>query len=166
MKVLLLSAVCGFVFVLGSGAVRSEECSRIERPKSRLACFDAVAACLGQPDPEARLACYDAATETATGSDSGTAATTSDLEEPFPVPGARRPERDDARVHAKVIDVALDHRQRRHIELDNGQVWREVSPGRLRIEEGVDIVIRRGVLGSVNLYLQESGAYIKVRRVR
>lgn len=142
-----------------AGGAQAAPCANLGDHAARLACYDRAATCADVGDDDERLACYDqrAAAD-------GTEAPA--VREAFPV-YRQPPPRDDAadRLTARVVAVTRDRRGRRFFELDNGQLWRELSEGRVAIDEGAEVEIRRGVLGSVNMSPAGSEAFVKVRRV-
>ncbi|HEX7037180.1 MAG TPA: hypothetical protein VF210_15505 [Pseudomonadales bacterium] len=143
---------------------------------ARLACFDRLAECVTQHDPERRLACYDAASARRAAATPAPAAPARPAEAPvtrerradeaFPVRGARDDEeRAEERLVAEIVEVRSDPRGLHYLTLDNGQIWRELSKGRIRFEEGDRVEITPGILGSVNLKVEGRSGYVKVRRV-
>ena len=77
---------------------------------------------------------------------------------------ARRPEL--AEVQARLLGIGLGMDGRSELTLDNGQVWRQLSPGEeLLIKTGDIVKLSRGVLGSYWLSAP-SGRGSKVRRIR
>jgi hypothetical protein len=86
--------------------------------------------------------------------------------EPVPPPA---PEALDS-ITAKVSDFALNPFGRFVVFLDNGQVWQQI-PGdddRAHFRKGRNetVVISRGMLGSYNLVVNDSGPAFKVRRIK
>ncbi|MEQ8486124.1 MAG: hypothetical protein RIB46_17330 [Pseudomonadales bacterium] len=151
-----------------AGGAQAAPCAGLGDDAARLACYDRAATCAAVGDDDERLGCYDrhAAAELPAAAESAATAEAPATREPFPV-YRQPPPRDDAadRLTARVVAVTRDRRGRRFFELDNGQLWRELSEGRVAIDEGADVEIRRGVLGSVNMSPAGSEAFVKVRRV-
>lgn len=151
-------------------------CAAEADDEARLACFDRLAECVTQHDPQRRLACYDAASPRhaaaakappAPGrSDVAPAARERRADELFPLPGASKDEaRAEEGLAAEVVAVRTDARGLHYLTLDNGQIWRELSKGRIRFEAGDRVEITPGILGSVNLRVEGRSGYVKVRRV-
>jgi hypothetical protein len=77
---------------------------------------------------------------------------------------AQRPEL--AEVQARLVGIGLGMDGRSELTLDNGQVWRQLSPDEeLLIKTGDIVTLSRGVLGSYWL-TAPSGRGCKVRRIR
>ena len=156
------------VIVILAADAEGASCADVADPAERLGCFDALADCAMNADPQARLACYDAADRSTRPRAAGEPDASSRLsrdEDVFPVRGKPRPEQEPASLVAHITGLGTDRRGRRSLTLDNGQVWRELSPGRLLLEVGTEVELRRGVLGSVNLHAVGRDGYVKVRRV-
>jgi hypothetical protein len=73
-------------------------------------------------------------------------------------------------INAKVTDYAYNPYGRAVVFLDNGQIWQQIQGDTDRVhfrkEETNTVVISRGVLGSYNMVINDSGGAIKVHRVK
>ena len=131
----------------------------------------ALLACRELKDGVARLACFDRESAALV---PAAATTTLAPEQTFGLAPiaivarqsavARRPEL--AAVQARLLGIGLGIDGRSELTLDNGQVWRQLSPGEeLLIKTGDIVKLSRGVLGSYWL-TAPSGRGSKVRRIR
>jgi hypothetical protein len=127
-------------------------CLAIERNTERLACFDrGVAVLLGSgnlaaPSPESSF---------------GMVANT-----PRPNSAKVAEAPDDVksvRSRVKTISPAADGGS--IVELDNGQVWRQISGGAMLLKIGDEVTINRAALGSFQMIVP-SGRNGKVKRIR
>lgn len=75
------------------------------------------------------------------------------------------PEKEIRSIRAEVVGVQTTGLGIDYLQLDNGQVWRELEDSRIRFREGDVVVITKGVLGSFNLSPEDSGRQVKVRRM-
>lgn len=74
-------------------------------------------------------------------------------------------------ITAKIADLSKNSAGRLTIELDNGQIWRQIrsDSGKLLLPkkpEGRAVIIRRGLLGSYVLRTNKSNRTIRVERIR
>jgi hypothetical protein len=148
-------------------------CGDVIDAAERLSCYDRIAECISTHDPQERLACYDGVQAHASpdSSDAGPAAAerpaapTSSTQGPFALPGKPAREPEPERLVARIVEVDEGPRGRTYLTLDNGQIWRELSDNRVRFESGDEVELRPGILGSVNLRIEGTSGYVKVRRV-
>jgi hypothetical protein len=78
----------------------------------------------------------------------------------------QREERAEERLEATIAEVQRDRSGHHYLRLDNGQIWRENTPGRLRYQVGDRVTIERGALGSFDLRLEGARRSAKVRRLQ
>lgn len=147
------------VFLVAAGPAWAEGCRASANDAERLACYDRLAECVIHHDADERLACYDGRIDL-----QAVPAVAVESDEVFPLPGASRREGAEPLV-AEVASVQRDPRGLQYLTLDNGQVWRELSNGRVRFAAGDRVELSRGALGSVNLRVEGRTGYVKVRRV-
>lgn len=127
-------------------------CLSIERNTERLACFDrAVAVLLGSqniaaPSPESSF---------------GMVANT-----PTPNSAKVADAPDDVKsVRGRVKSVSPTADGGSTVELENGQVWRQISGGSMLLKVGDEVTINRAALGSFQMIVP-SGRNGKVKRIR
>jgi len=128
-----------------------EECRAIQDGQARLACYDGLAAAppprpAAQEEPRQRQ------------------------ERNFGLAEERKPRAERAEVdelRAKIAAVRPGA-SGKVVELDNGQVWRITSSGRLQdwLEEGQTVTISRGTLSGYRLRADKVTGMETVRRVR
>jgi len=92
---------------------------------------------------------------------------------PPPRPGEVAPPAEPEAIEsitAKVTDFALNPYGRFVVFLDNGQVWKQVEgdtdQAHFRKNGGDTVVLSRGIFGSYNLVINDSGTAFKVRRIK
>jgi hypothetical protein len=162
---ILVHAIISALLLSSVAAVsHGVSCTAVEDPNRRLSCYDAIAGCAEVVASSDRLACYDAAA-VPEGVPRPSKPATQLQREPFPVRGRLDRGDEPVRVAALVVSVNRDSRGRRLIALDNGQVWRELSAGRMPIDAGTAIELSHGIMGSVNLQTRGSATFVKVRRI-
>jgi len=166
--------------------VRLFECAGVVPPEARLRCFDALAQerlsatsdttgdVTHEPSATERAERVGAGTDDATpATATGGAAAPIGLDETqsaddFGAASLRQPaERRHGEIEAiETAIVRLEERPYGHrvFHLDNGQVWTEVQPGRVRYRRGDLVRIERAVLGSFMLSVEGRRAS-RVRRV-
>lgn len=137
---------------------------------------DRLLACASLRENMERLACYDRlAARISTGADEGVSSAPAPLpEEMFGLSVAAADKgRSQAAVERRGLDsitaqvVSVQERRPAGVllELDNGQMWRQLDDKPLLIKEGDSVKISRGALGSFRL-TAPSGRGARVRRVR
>ena len=137
----------------------------------------AVKACAAIRKSSERLACYDNRVYPVATGATATAAPTPSAEEVFgaessavaapakeeaPAPPARE---ELSKITAHVTAMSTLPRGELQIELDNGQVWRQVEPHELLLHTGDSVTIARAALGTFRL-TTSTGRVSKVQRVR
>jgi hypothetical protein len=76
------------------------------------------------------------------------------------------PEREElSKIMAHVTAISTLPRGELQIELDNGQVWRQVDPHELLLHTGDSVTIARAALGTFRM-TTSTGRVSKVQRVR
>lgn len=155
-----------------AGAADAEDCAKISAAQERLACFDRVFGAEGETESVAPAATAtsdnpaSAAVPASAGAAAGVAAV-----EPSAAPEAdfgRKKTKADLEGEALVSGIAAigrDAYDRLIIELDNGQVWRQVEYKRFPVEAGQAAEIRHGAFGSYKLYIKGKKRWTRVRRV-
>jgi hypothetical protein len=123
-------------------------------------------ACRSESDDARRLSCYDREVDELAANSARTPGLGAQQ-----VPTTRKDvsslPRPVERVAATITAMQLSQRAGFEITLDNGQVWREVSPeGEPRIKVGDAITIRPAPLGSFWLTTSGSNWGAKVHRIR
>jgi hypothetical protein len=150
------------------GLTFADVCTDIEDDKARLACYDALnrdsapaAAEVTQPEPSPQGVeqgdLPDHATE-------GAAVVEAGSPDEF---GVREPP-DGPKEYIEATIVKIDSADGRvdYLQLDNGQVWREIGDSRLRFKEGRRVTISEGILNSYDLKMEGYNKVVKVKRVR
>jgi hypothetical protein len=133
-------------------------CAAIRKNAERLACYDSRvyplatgAAAAAPPTPSA---------EEVFGAESSVVATPAQQEAKAP------PEREElSKITAHVTAISTLPRGELQIELDNGQVWRQVDPHELLLHTGDSVTIARAALGTFRM-TTSTGRVSKVQRVR
>jgi hypothetical protein len=131
-----------------------EACSTLRRDTERLACYDNAVALMkaggeGAPAPSA---------ENMFGANTELAAAQSKL------PGVKREEL--KHISGSVTSLHRGDDGMIQLELDNGQVWRQLDAGvRLLVAEGDQITIVRGAMGTFRM-TDKSGRFARFKRVR
>jgi len=120
------------------------DCRAIGSDAERLACYDAAAAGMAAAE---ELFGHDSARNAA---ELRAAAGIGELEA----------------ITATVNSIATDPHGRLLLALDNGQHWEQVDPGRLAIQPGALVRIRRAALGSYLLGIEGRAGSMRVRRRR
>ncbi|TPH15692.1 hypothetical protein [Litorilituus lipolyticus] len=69
-------------------------------------------------------------------------------------------------ITATVTKVTKLMRGQLKIALDNGQVWQQKDSGKLRLEEGQEILLETGALNAIYLKKVDENKRIRVRRVK
>ena len=73
-------------------------------------------------------------------------------------------------ISSKVTDFALNPFGRFVVFLENGQIWRQIegdtARAHFRKNGGETVAISRGLLGSYNLVINDTGTAFKVRRIK
>ncbi len=144
--------------------------------------IDELMVCRDLPSDEARLICYDAAMDRDKQRDglrpapsSTPQATTEISQEEFfgksgdevqrTVEKASGTERIE-KLEARVTRLQWSSSGKFVVKLDNGQVWRQIDTGDLRLSEGDTVVIRKAALGSFMMQKSGSKRSNRVKRVR
>jgi hypothetical protein len=70
------------------------------------------------------------------------------------------------RIESVIISIDENRREIRSFTLDNGQVWQEKAPTRLRLKEGMQIYIEKGAFSAHFLGKESSNRRIKVQRIK
>ena len=128
----------------------------------------AVARCAALPEAAARLRCYDESVAPLAGKpEAGVAAgRTATPEQKF---GIRLPKPPDevafTEVTAVITGVSYSKDGLLRVELDNTQVWRQITAEDLSAKVGDKVTISKAALGSFLLYVQKGGS-TRVRRIR
>ena len=136
----VMSVLIGAALFAGSANADEQpattDCAAIESAEERLACYDAEA----KTDPVA-----------------------SPQEEDF---GLAKPksETEGESLTGQIVGVWKDAYRKLIIELDNGQIWRQIETKRFSAVVGDVVVIRHGSLGSYKLYVEGEQGWIRVRR--
>ena len=123
---------------LAQGQPVATDCASIEAPDERLACYDAAAGPESVPVPAPQP------------DDFGLSKSKSETE--------------GESLTGQVVGVWQDAYRKLSIELDNGQVWRQIESKRFSVEVGDVVVIRHGSVGSYKLYVDGEDGWIRVRR--
>jgi hypothetical protein len=126
-------------------------CTELARDAERLQCYDRVIELLssGQSDKAAAIR-----TEEFFGIGSDRAATASG-----------RSDTEQESLQAVVRAVTTDPTGAQLIELDNGQVWRQMDARRVALDEGDPVRIARAALGTFRL-IAPNGRFMRVARQR
>lgn len=126
-------------------------------------------ACADEPDDARRLRCFDAAAAGARSVKVAPAAVVpvATPEEKFGARGDVRKEQVEELTEIAATATAVSKRPHGEhvITLDNGQVWAEIAPSKIRVKEGDPVKIEAGILGSF-LLIAPNGRASKVSRIR
>jgi polyhydroxyalkanoate synthesis regulator phasin len=142
--------------------------------------LDELAVCRQLPSDEARLICYDDAMDShnqrgalrSTSSSAPQPTTEISQEELFgksdeeaqrAVEMASGTARID-RLEARVTRLQWSRSKFFVVTLDNGQVWRQIDTGNLRLSEGDDVIIRKAAFGSFMMQKPGSKRSVRVKR--
>jgi hypothetical protein len=132
-------------------------CGGIRKNSERLACYDTrvypvasgtVVEAAPMPTPEEVFGAETSATPAATSEDA-----------------AAQPREELSKITARVTAMTTLPRGQLQMELDNGQVWRQVEAHELLLHIGDSVTISRAALGTFRLKTA-SGRVSKVERVR
>jgi len=172
----VLNVVNASTEALPETAAQVRVCQAIEKNELRLVCYDDLFA---QKDVKTVDALLPSKTALA-----GVVSTNSqapnnvpavqakiDMEEAKANFGAERLERNQTQnpiseLSASVISLKEDARGRRTFTLENGQAWKEGESSRLRITEGTQVVIKKGVFSAYYLKRDDSNRTVRVSRVK
>jgi hypothetical protein len=136
-------------------AAAVQACAAIARDAERLACYDRSVAPLASGAPAATVPAPSP--EELFGIEAGT---TPEPEQP------RVPEREElAEITARVTGLKRLARGESEIELENGQVWRQLETRELLLKVGDSVTIARAALGAFRL-TTPTGRVTRVTRVR
>lgn len=138
----LLVAACLMLPGIAAAEATLAGCRSIAADSERLACYDAVAAGMTAAED---LFGHDSVKSAA---DLRTAAGVDELEA----------------ISAIVDALDTDPRGRLLLVLDNGQAWKQIDSGRLAIQPGTRVHIRRAALGSHLLSIDGRTGSMRVRR--
>jgi hypothetical protein len=134
-------------------------CAAIRKSSERLACYDnsvypvaTGATATAPPTPSA---------EEVFGAESSTVAAPAKEEATAPPPARE----ELSKITAHVTAMSTLPRGELQIELDNGQVWRQVEPHELLLHTGDSVTIARAALGTFRL-TTSTGRVSKVQRLR
>src|SRR5262245_35952761 len=135
----------------------------------------AVKACAAIRKNAERLACYDNRVYPVASGSTAVAAPMPSAEEVFGAESSATPATEDAqptpereelsKITAHVTAMSRLPRGELQIELDNGQVWRQVDAHELLLHNGDSVTISRGALGTFRM-TTSTGRVTKVDRVR
>lgn len=87
----------------------------------------------------------------------------------FGAEAVRKPEADEEQLNSltDTIDaLKKDPYGKYVVTLKNGQVWKQMETGRIRLSNGDSVTIRRGVLGSYLMTKAGSKSSVRVKRAR
>lgn len=131
-------------------------CASIKRSSERLACYDRIAEQFATADGTPN-ATFEASPEAMFGT------TASKPQEVSPT----LPEREElSELTARIAALSRDGEGMNVLELDNGQMWRQISGSKtLLLDKGDIVTISRGALNSFRLSTP-SGRIAKVKRIR
>ena len=176
----VLNVVNASTEALPETAAQVRVCQAIEKNELRLVCYDDLFA---QKDVKTVDALLPSNTQEKTAL-VGVVSTNSqapnnvpavqakiDMEEAKANFGAERLERNQTQnpiseLSASVISLKEDARGRRTFTLENGQAWKEGESSRLRITEGTQVVIKKGVFSAYYLKRDDSNRTVRVSRVK
>lgn len=135
--------------------------------------LDEFAACAGIEADAARLACYDKlGAQLAMSADERRAQAVAKAEEEFGLPAERRKDRAerlkiDHTVNATVAALGGGSGGQMIVTLDNGQVWRITSSGRLQqfLKPGMPVTISEGPISGYRLRTEAINGMETVRRI-
>jgi hypothetical protein len=153
----------------------------------------AVRRCSSVDDSEERLACFDAAAaslEDRTAEELSSARTERQpriVPQPRPEPASRPapapraapeesfgkaavPANEPDAITSRIVEARLDRADKVILQLENGQVWYQVSGDRTRLREvqlgrAESVVIEKAALGSFRVTIEPLGRSFKARRV-
>ncbi|MBW7931063.1 MAG: hypothetical protein H3C57_07150, partial [Gammaproteobacteria bacterium] len=138
----LLAAACLALPGIAAAGATLADCRAITTDSERLACYDAVAAGMMAAED---LFGHDSVRSAA---ELRIAAGIDELEA----------------SSATVVALDTDPRGRLLLALDNGQAWEQIDSGRLAIQPGTRVRIRRAALGSYLLGIDGGTGSMRVRR--
>lgn len=136
-----------------------------------LATDSVLADCRLIKDASARVDCYDKFVDAQTATDSPVAPSaqslfgTQDAEAKRIVQTTLDIEQ-ITQIEAAVTDVRVSASKKLVVQLDNGQVWRQLDSQRLRLKDGDAVVISEASLGSFQMQKQSGSRNIRVKRVK
>lgn len=163
-----MGSACLAVVLLGAQAIVLAQsadiarCAQIETDTVRLACFDALARELEQPNVAERAA--PELTENSTDS----ATTQTENEEAF---GAELLDGREAlgpdEIQSRLVGEFAGWRGNTTFTLENGQIWRQAEEGRLVFRSDAPLItIRRGAFGTYRLTVEGVNRSVRVRRLQ
>jgi hypothetical protein len=135
--------------------------------------LDEFAACAGIEADAARLACYDGlGAQLSLSADERRALTIAKAQEEFGLPAERRKDRAerlkiDHTVNAAITALGGGSGGQMIVTLDNGQVWRITSSGRLQqfLKPGMAVTISEGPISGYRLRTDAINGMETVRRI-
>ena len=112
-------------------------------------------------DDKARLACYDKSLATKNEQVTG-----HKDKAPQEFGLERQKEYEQDKISAHVKSIKKNPYGLAKITLDNGQVWKQLDGGNIRLKTGDEVTINRGALGSFNLRKAGYNRLFKVKRIK
>lgn len=125
--------------------VSVNECVDIANDQHRLACYDQLFRGQSQPQPDVVDATFMAAQK-------------SIAKREAPPPSAERD------VNGRITQINKTLHNELLVELDNGQIWRQLSPRFMSIKEGDEVIVKKARLGGYILSTA-SGGSTRVKQV-
>jgi hypothetical protein len=152
-------------------------CKQTDNSLKRLMCYDKVVKQMNQYDganaglPQTTLGAIAPATRTA--STRPVAAPTTD-----PMPSTQKSatefglehkqdlDKKDADMAVSIVSISKNLRDKYILTFNNGTVWQQTDETYLKIQEGQNVTVERGVLGAFYLSVEGLNKRMKVKRIK
>lgn len=150
-------AVLTFGFQAAVAAESAADCAAIESPEERLACFDAAYRRQADRPPATPETRAPAAEPVAAAKPPETSDADFGIEK-------SKAETEGASMVSGISAVGRDGYGKLMIQLENGQIWRQVESKRFPADVGDTVRIEHGSFGSYKMYIQGKKLWTRVRR--
>lgn len=162
------TVIVGFVTTANAATVEQAllACKQEDNALKRLVCFDNVASAISNNEaPVAEFKNQPASSTTAPARVVASAPKSQEDTFGLEQKQAREKTEEVERISSSVVSIAKNQRGNMTLTLANGSRWRQVESSQLRVKEGSNVQIKRGLFGAFYLFLEGSNRQMKVKRI-